>query len=681
MRLLFFYGMRTSSAVSFWRTNPLAGTCLFYIAGLFAYHQAGKTALVALFAIVIAMLVLAVVNSKFAPEASVTTARKLKSFLLLSLFAAVGAICAHFSKANSINRLGIFDLQGNHLFRLELEKQAEADTSGILRFSAAITHYSHLEAWSRTHAKVKCRLLCKPAQEFNQGTILYMFGSLDFPFTGNKSDFNFPQWLISNGYSATLNGGRSWLSIPSNKGIQSSARNIRQWLIGNLNDDEYPDVDRSLAHALLLGDRDKLEPELIEQFSTSGIIHLLAVSGLHVGLIYQGLILIFALFLPKPEKRKGAGLLIILILWAYAIITGFSPSVCRAALMLSIGVLGGIIRQRKLPFNTLFGAAILILAFDSKLITNTGFLLSFSAVAGILLSAPLLKNVQFIQLSFARQVLGASVISISAQLVTLPVVLHTFGKFPVYFLPANLLAVPLATIVSFCGFLSLLFSRIAYLGDVLTWVCMMCIHWLSVWSCWISLLPYASLSLDKPDLCQSLILSALILSVFLLGNGVKYYQLLNLLLILVLICSFLQFNNHSKHELRVADLNRVEFINQFHKVSIGFLSKNYEKQKLMVCNSAIHRTLLFSKGNSFILLSARYFDSQKDFCSLSITSLTMKTRNHACGDPSNVLLRSCIQIPKKSRCSNLTCKLKIPRGISHFRFNQNDHAITARFCP
>ncbi|MEZ5173549.1 MAG: ComEC/Rec2 family competence protein [Bacteroidia bacterium] len=603
MRLLFFYGVRNSSTVSFWKSNPLSAVCLFYIIGLFAYTQAGQFALVTLLAS-IPLIVLS--NLVFASTGSIVAVRKSKSFLILALFASLAAVSASISDVRNKNRIGAFDLQGDHLFRLVIAKHCEADSAGVLKFSAAISHYYASDLWSETHAKVKCRLLCKPGEEFNQGTILYLFGSLDFPLPDTKSDFNYSHWLNSNGYSALLNTRKSWLRIPSENSFHSTVRNLRTRLIGSLNDDEYPDADRYLARALLLGDREKLDPEQMQQFSTSGIIHLLAVSGLHVGLIYQGLIFILALFLPKPEKNKGAIVLIIPALWVYAIITGFSPSVCRAALMLSLGLLAGIMRQRKLPFNTLFGAALIILAFNPGLILNTGFLLSFSAVAGILFSAPLLNQVQAIPYKVTRIVLGASVISVAAQLVTIPVVLYTFGKFPVYFLPANLLAVPLATLVSFSGFLSLLFSRISYLGDVLLWLCMTGIHWLSGWSAWISQLPFSSLTLNKPDLSQALIISAFILCLFLLVNQVKMHQILKLVLIFTLISSLLQLKRFTTFEHEISDTNRVHLINRFHKVSIEYSSSNNGTQKLTVCNRVASRFLLLSNGQIFPAFSRIY---------------------------------------------------------------------------
>ena len=195
-----------------------------------------------------------------------------------------------------------------------------------------------------------------------------------------------------------------------------------------------------VAEAMTLGWRGDLEPDLYSQFRDAGIMHLLCVSGLHVGLLAA---MVGWLFFWLGEERRGRiirGSLQLVALWSFALLTGLAPATVRAALMFSLFVVSHMMGRRTDNLNLLALATIMMLAADPQLLFDTGWQLSFSAVTGILLARPAIRisHNPFWQ---------AAVVSLAATLATLPVTLTTFYTIQPYFLIANIIIVPLAALI------------------------------------------------------------------------------------------------------------------------------------------------------------------------------------------------------------------------------------------
>jgi len=200
----------------------------------------------------------------------------------------------------------------------------------------------------------------------------------------------------------------------------------------------------ALLKAITIGVKADIDPGVKENFASTGTMHVLAVSGLHVGILY-GIFLFFSRHLLKSRFRHLVVLVIIFLLWFYALLTGFTPSVLRAVTMFSILALGKSFRRKSNPYNLVFFSAFLLLILNPGLIYMVGFQLSYMAVLSILLFTPKLMNVSIPFLPHNVKALLA--VSISAQLGTFPLSLLYFKQFPVYFLVSNLLVIPLVFIL------------------------------------------------------------------------------------------------------------------------------------------------------------------------------------------------------------------------------------------
>lgn len=227
-----------------------------------------------------------------------------------------------------------------------------------------------------------------------------------------------------------------------------------------------------LSAALLLGYRADLDKEIMNTFSKTGTIHIISVSGLHVGIIF--IVLQFIVRRTRIIKNKiiESGVLIISI-WMYSLLTGLPPSVCRCSTMISFGIIARVIDNRTSAYNMLAGSALILLTIDTNMLFDIGFQLSYLAVLGILYLQKWIDNLIYIKNKYVQQVWVMTSVSIAAQLFTLPFCLYYFHQFPNYFIPANMLAIPLSSMALYTSVLTIIagpFSLLIELCDfILKW--------------------------------------------------------------------------------------------------------------------------------------------------------------------------------------------------------------------
>ena len=229
-----------------------------------------------------------------------------------------------------------------------------------------------------------------------------------------------------------------------------------------------------IAEALLYGYDKDIEDEVTDAYSKTGTLHVLAVSGMHVGLIFM----ILSWLLKPLEKLKRGKKLIpifqILGIWIYAVICGFSPSILRACVMFSFVIMGKQIRRNSNPFNSLSASAFLLLLTDPNLLYNVGFQLSYAAVGGILGFYPYLYHMLNLNNRLLDEIWKILAVSLAAQVLTLPLSIYYFHQLPNYFLLANLLIIPLTTIIIYAGILLLIISPFPaaalLLGQAIAWL-------------------------------------------------------------------------------------------------------------------------------------------------------------------------------------------------------------------
>lgn len=319
-------------------------------------------------------------------------------------------------------------------------------------------------------------------------------------------------WAASKGIHHELFvGPEAWLLVDHTErwtDLFVAARDrVGEWLLHS----GLSAPERALVKALVLGQRDELDPEQNQAFVRSGTVHVLAVSGMHVGLIY---VLLAQLFSGLGHGRWAGTLrmtAVLICLWAYVGITGGSPSVLRAASMFSLFAVAQLIGRRPSSLNALMVAGVVLLAYDPGMLVQASFQLSFLAVLGILL---FLRPVQALwrpRTWLLRQVWSLVAVSLAAQVFTTPLSLLLFKAFPMWFLPANVVVVTAMTMAIYVALAYLVLQWIPFVATVLVHVLSMLLRLASSAATFIADLPGAYPSL-RIDAFTAVLLYALILA-------------------------------------------------------------------------------------------------------------------------------------------------------------------------
>ena len=210
-------------------------------------------------------------------------------------------------------------------------------------------------------------------------------------------------------------------------------------------------TDLAIAQALILGDKSLLDSETKNAFTNTGAMHILAVSGMHIGLILYMFLAVFGFF-PRVLSKKQATICIVIFLWIYALITGFSASVIRAVLMFTVLALSQISSKQHDSLNTLFFSAFILLLLNPLYILDIGFQLSYLAMIGIFLFYPMIEKLLVVKLFILKELWQGTALGFAAQLMTTGISLFYFHQFPNYFVLSNLGLMFFSSIVMGLGF-------------------------------------------------------------------------------------------------------------------------------------------------------------------------------------------------------------------------------------
>lgn len=226
------------------------------------------------------------------------------------------------------------------------------------------------------------------------------------------------------------------------------------------------DRELNMIKAMLLGRREEITPEMKYVYASSGTAHILAVSGLHIGIIYF-IISTLVSFLKKGKLRLIYFGVTLFGIWSFAFITGLSPSVQRASIMISFIIIADLFRRKSSIYNTILASAFFILLYAPNLIFSVSFQLSYAAVFGIIFLYNKIYNLIFVNNRFLRFLWQITVLSLSAQIATFPITIYYFNQFPLMFPLTNLVAIPTAMAAIGGGLLILVSSPLETVSGLL----------------------------------------------------------------------------------------------------------------------------------------------------------------------------------------------------------------------
>jgi competence protein ComEC len=287
------------------------------------------------------------------------------------------------------------------------------------------------------------------------------------PFSFEYSDFLSRQHIYYQAYGGILRQVNRHVGFS----IFRQAEISRAYLLGIYQQYGLSGEEFAVASALSLGYKNALDPDIKLAFSESGAMHVLAVSGLHVGIVYALSLWLFGLFRLRFVNKFIAPILTLAVVWGFVFLSGFAASSQRAAIMLSLIALGGLMGSARGTFNKLsFTALVMLIAKPSDL-TDIGFQLSFVAVASILYFQPHFEKVFYAKNKFLNAQIQLVNMSVAAQLGTGFLGIFYFHQFPNYFILTNLIIIPLAPYVIYLGGLLFVCSSFSsMLAKLIVWI-------------------------------------------------------------------------------------------------------------------------------------------------------------------------------------------------------------------
>lgn len=287
------------------------------------------------------------------------------------------------------------------------------------------------------------------------GDVVCVSGKLmEVPPPLNPEAFDYRKYLFRKDVLYEIFARKDEWTVTGYKDINLSilASNLRLRLVALIKEYVKPEGENSVAAALLLGYRNDLSDELNNAYINTGSIHILAVSGLHVGLV-SGILMLFLNFFKKNNLTVRLIKLTVILgfIWFFVLLTGAGASVVRAAVMFSFIHTGQLLLRRKYIYNTIAASVFVILIWCPQMLFDVGFHLSLSAVLGIIALQPFLLQLYHSENKIIHGAWELTTVTIAAQLATLPIALYYFHQTSLYFLISGIFVVPISSFALYAG--------------------------------------------------------------------------------------------------------------------------------------------------------------------------------------------------------------------------------------
>ncbi len=424
----------------------------------------------------------------------------------------------------------------------------------------------------------------------------------------NPEQFDYKDYLYKKGITHQVYlKSDNWINLGYNRSnpIYRFSYYIRDFLLETMSclgvqNDEY-----AVAAAILLGYDDSLPYDLRQKYVAAGAMHILCVSGLHVGVIFMVFsYMLFFLNDSKKLQRFVKQILLLFLIWFYAMLAGLASSILRATIMLSFVIIGNIINRKGVLLNSLAASAFILLCVNPANLFDIGFLLSYSAVIGIVVLQKPISKIFYFKYNIFNKIWEITSVAIAAQIVTIPFTIYYFHQFPIYFWLSNLFMTPVSSIVIIGGMIMLLIFFIPYINNIVAFVVSKMIYVMNFGVSWIESLPYSIVKGLYIDELQFFILLLILLAILFFSE----FKSVNILIfIMTMTCVFLIMNinnlckQNAQKEIVIYSINNV--------TAIDFI--NGRTHLLMTNSASINDKSIFSYNIENFLVSRGVFQNGK----------------------------------------------------------------------
>lgn len=398
----------------------------------------------------------------------------------------------------------------------------------------------------------------------------------------NPGSFDYRKYMATNNvYHQVYLNNISWklLENPLGFSFYRTAHAVSKKFVAILGENGLKGQEFAVASALILGQNDMLDNETRQAYSGSGVTHILSVSGLHVGVIY--IIINFLLGFMKKDgwQLYSKIVLILLTIWVYALLTGMSPPVMRSAAMFTFISFGNASKRYVHIINSLAVSALCLLVIDPLMISNIGFQLSYLAIVGIVFINKPIAELFDPKNKIVREIWGLIAVSLAAQIATAPLTLLYFHQFPAYFIPANLVAIPLSFLAIYAGVAVLATSFIPVISNFLGLLTNYLLFVLNYSVGFIEKLPYSVLKITSVAQKEMILLYLTLISIqifFFYKRKALFYVPLALLLLLSVSLTLNETVRKRQQKIVFYSINK--------QSAIGFING---KEQILIADSVL----------------------------------------------------------------------------------------------
>jgi competence protein ComEC len=303
----------------------------------------------------------------------------------------------------------------------------------------------------------------------------------------NPEEFDYRAYLVRKGITGQIYlKDEDWIDLQTNNAnpLYAFSYRFRDILLASLQRSGLSNNEFGVAAAILLGYDDSLADEVRKNYVAAGSMHILCVSGMHVGIIYLLASFLLGFLNRKKWQKTLKQVLLLALIWFYALIAGLSPSILRASLMVSFVVIGEMIHRKGFIINSIAASAFILLCINPNNLFEIGFLLSYSAVIGIVVLQRPIYSWFVIKNKLFDKAWQITAVALAAQVATIPFTLFYFHQFTTYFWLSNLFMTPISFLVVMGGMLLLLVSWIPYVNVLFgyfVWGVIFVMNWLVSW--------------------------------------------------------------------------------------------------------------------------------------------------------------------------------------------------------
>ena len=406
------------------------------------------------------------------------------------------------------------------------------------------------------------------------GAVISFRGDLEpIKNRGNPDEFDFALYQATRGYYSQGYIPFSDIIINQKKDLVSQVilliNNIRSGAKQIINENFESETAQGIVAALILGDKSEINEDLRSKFADAGVVHVLAISGLHIGILYMLLSFILKPLQYRNKLRVVRIVVILLCIWFYAGLTGFSSSVTRATVMFTLIAFGNSLKREISIYNTIAASAFLLLLINPLLLFDVGFQLSYAAVVGIVYFYPVFYSFFKFKNWIFDYPYKLLCVSFAAQLSTMPLTIYYFNQFPNYFWLANLIVIPAVFLILFMGIILLVTAKISFIAKVFSLLIKVVIGIMNSWIDIVTEIPYSTLKALNLHLGQAVLL---LIAIYLTFVWIKNKKAVYLLGALSIIPSILLISIY--YELNRGNDSQIIFYNSYQGNNIGLYYKN-----------------------------------------------------------------------------------------------------------